>query len=186
MENDYFIVEAQKGNLTAYSELVRVYSPVVERFAFQLGASGSDVQDISQEVFIRVYRFLHQFSHSKFTTWLYKITLNVTRDFKRKENRQLMKTEKLSKETFGADLTMPEVTIFREEEDKLLHECIQKLDEKYRIPIILHYFHDKKYEEIQDILSLNPSTVKTRLLRGKNLLKKALVEAEKKEGENHG
>ncbi|WP_421381020.1 RNA polymerase sigma factor [Bacillus salacetis] len=186
MENEYFIAEAQKGNLTAYSELVKKYSPVVERFAFQMGASSSDIQDISQEVFIRVYRFLHQFSHSKFTTWLYKITLNVTRDFMRKENRYFLKSEKLAKESFQGDPYLPEEAVFREEEDRLLHECIQELDEKYRIPIILYYFHEKKYEEIQEILSLNLSTVKTRLLRGKDMLKKAMIKAEKKEGKAHG
>lgn len=185
MEDAYLIKEAQNGNLSAYSELVKRFSPVVERFAFQLGASPRDIQDISQEVFIRVYRFLHQFTHSKFTTWLYKITLNVTRDFIKKENRYLFKAEKLAKEPFPTE-ELPEDMLFKEEEERLLHECIKKLDEKYRIPIILHYFHDKKYEEIQDILSLNLSTVKTRLLRGKNLLKKALIEEEKKEGKKHG
>ncbi|WP_113926713.1 RNA polymerase sigma factor [Bacillus sp. P14.5] len=185
MENDYYIKEAQNGNLSAYSELVKRFSPVVERFAFQLGASARDIQDISQEVFIRVYRFLHQFTHSKFTTWLYKVTLNVTRDFMKKENRHLFKTEKLAKEPSPSQ-ELPEEMIFREEEERLLHDCLQKLDEKYRVPIILHYFHDKKYEEIQDILSLNLSTVKTRLLRGKNQLKKALIQEEKKVGKNHG
>jgi RNA polymerase sigma-70 factor, ECF subfamily len=185
VDNDFLIEEAQKGNLSAYAELVKTYSPVVERFAFQMGASSVDIQDISQEVFIRVYRFLHQFSHSKFTTWLYKITLNVTRDFARKESSQLRKSEKLASSPL-AEAMLPEDTVFREEEDRLLHECIQKLDEKYRIPIILYYFHEKKYEDIQDILSLNLSTVKTRLLRGKNQLKKAIMKAEKEEGKNHG
>ncbi|WP_409251813.1 RNA polymerase sigma factor [Bacillus sp. SCS-153A] len=186
MENEHLIKEAQRGNLSAYSELVKKYSPVVERFAFQLGGASRDIQDISQEVFIRVYRFLHQFSHSKFTTWLYKITLNVTRDFMRMENRRLLRMKKLENQSFTEGAPLPEENIFREEEDRLLHECIQKLDEKYRIPIILYYFHEKKYEEIQEILALNLSTVKTRLLRGKNLLKKALIQAEKKEGKNHG
>ncbi|WP_338067921.1 RNA polymerase sigma factor [Bacillus salacetis] len=186
MENEYLIRQAQNGNLFAYGELVKYYAPVVERFAFQMGASNGDIQDISQEVFIRVYRFLHQFSHSKFTTWLYKITLNVTRDFLRKENRHQLKTEKLAKDSLTEPSSLPEETFFREEEDRLLHESIQSLDEKYRLPIILYYFHEKKYEEIQEILSLNLSTVKTRLLRGKNMLKKALLQAEKKEDENHG
>jgi RNA polymerase sigma-70 factor, ECF subfamily len=186
MEGEYLIKQAQNGNLSAYSALVKHYAPIVERFAFQMGASTRDIQDISQEVFIRVYRFLHQFSHSKFTTWLYKVTLNVTRDFLKRENRHHLKSEKLANEPLPDASSLPEEALFREEEDRLLHDCIQKLDEKYRIPIILYYFHEKKYEDIQEILSLNPSTVKTRLLRGKNMLKKALIQAEKREGKSHG
>ncbi|WP_341356876.1 sigma factor-like helix-turn-helix DNA-binding protein [Rossellomorea sp. y25] len=60
------------------------------------------------------------------------------------------------------------------------------LDDKYQIPIILYYFHEKKYEEMAEILSINLSTVKTRLLRGKNLLKKELEEAGKREGRLNG
>jgi RNA polymerase sigma-70 factor, ECF subfamily len=78
------------------------------------------------------------------------------------------------------------VRVLREEEDRVLHECLQKLDEKYKAPIILYYFHEKKYEEIADILSVNLSTIKTRLLRGKSLLKKLLEEAEKREGTING
>jgi RNA polymerase sigma-70 factor, ECF subfamily len=185
MEEYHLIDEAKKGDLGAYRDLIEQYSPVVERFAYQMGIPMHDIQDISQEVFIRVYRFLNQFSHAKFTTWLYKITLNVSRDFARKETKQKKKIEKIQKELYK-NSSLPHEKIFREEEDRVLHECIQMLDDKYQLPIILFYFHDKKYEEIAEILSLNLSTVKTRLLRGKGILKKTLTEVEKKEGELNG
>ncbi|MCP3740653.1 RNA polymerase sigma factor [Rossellomorea sp. BNER] len=186
MDDQHLIQQAQKGNLTAYEELIQKYLPVVERFAFQMGNSFDDIPDISQEVFIRVYRFLHQFSHSRFTTWLYKITLNVSRDYGRKRNQLQSKLQKMQNESKPQEVSLPDERIFREEEDRILHHCIQMLDEKYRLPIILHYFHEKKYEEIADILSLNLSTVKTRLLRGKAILKKALMKVAEEEGTNSG
>ena len=66
----------------------------VEKFAYQCGVRLDDISDVTQEVFIKVYRFLHQFKQERFTTWLYKITLNTARDYYRKESRERDKQEK--------------------------------------------------------------------------------------------
>ncbi|MTH55540.1 sigma-70 family RNA polymerase sigma factor [Bacillus mangrovi] len=185
MEEDELIKRARQGSATAFQQLVEIYRPVVERFAFQLGNRASDIDDITQEVFIRVYRFLDQFSKSKFSTWLYKITLNVTRDAGRKRTSSIKKVLKLQSEQ-NDPYPAAEAIALKNEKDRVLHICLQKLDSKYKIPIILFYFHEKKYDEIAEITSLTLSAVKTRILRGKGLLKKALEEYEKKEGETHG
>ncbi|RFU67170.1 RNA polymerase sigma factor [Bacillus sp. V59.32b] len=185
MTEEELISRAQNGDMQAFSELISCYSPTVERFAYQMGNKADDIEDITQEVFIRVYRFIHQFSRSKFSTWLYKITLNVTRDYSRKKQSHIRKLFSLQNERQVHSLDS-EQHMLRSEEDRVLHECIQKLDEKYRVPIILFYFHDRKYEEISDILTINVSTVKTRLLRGKNLLKKQMELSAEKEGESIG
>lgn len=176
---------AKQGDMNAFQQLVEQYYPVVERFAYQLGNRRDEIDDITQEVFIRVYRFLDQFSKAKFSTWLYKITLNVTRDTARKRSQNVRKVLKMGQER-NEDYPVVESQILQNEEDQRLHQCLQKLDEKYRVPIVLFYFHEKKYEEISEILSMTLSTVKTRILRGKSMLKKALEELEEKEGKNHG
>ena len=86
MDSTQLIIQAKNGDIAAYSILITNYSPIVERFAYQMGNPIHEIPDITQEVFIRMYRFIDGFSQAKFTTWLYKITLNVSRDFKRKEN----------------------------------------------------------------------------------------------------
>lgn len=178
------IKKAQQGSTVAFQQLVEQYYPVVERFAYQLGNRRDEIEDITQEVFIRVYRFLDQFSKAKFSTWLYKITLNVTRDMARKKaqnDRKLFKIQ-LEREVY------PEVeaSILQSEEDRILHISIQRLNEKYSVPIILYYFHDKKYDEIAEILSISLSSVKTRLLRGKTMLKQIMEEEERKGGNGNG
>ncbi|MCA1057224.1 RNA polymerase sigma factor [Rossellomorea aquimaris] len=185
MDESQLIEKAKHGDLTAYSQLIRDYSPIVERFAYQMGNNIDDIQDISQEVFIRVYRFLDGFTHAKFSTWLYKITLNVSKDFKRKDRQYTKRIQKVMNEP-REEPSHDHKHFIREEEDRVLHECIQMLDEKYRVPIILYYFHEKKYEEMAAILAINLSTLKTRLLRGKSLLKKMLEEAERGEGKENG
>ena len=67
----------------------------VEKFAFQCGVQVHDIPDITREVFVKLYRFLHQFQRDRFTTWLYKITLNSARDYYRKETKEKEKGHKL-------------------------------------------------------------------------------------------
>ncbi|QGQ47819.1 RNA polymerase sigma factor [Metabacillus sediminilitoris] len=186
MTEDELIKKAKQGNMNAFGQLVEIHYPIVEKFAYQLGNRHEEIEDITQEVFIRVYRFLDQFSQAKFSTWLYKITLNVTRDFARKRQSNLRKVFKIQQDVRNHDYPEIEAKVLRNEEDRILHIAIQKLDEKYRIPIVLYYFHDKKYDEIAEIMSISLSTVKTRLLRGKTMLKKMLEELSRKEGDIHG
>ena len=186
MTEEELIKKAKRGNMNAFEQLVELHYPVVEKFAYQLGNRQDEIEDITQEVFIRVYRFIDQFSKAKFSTWLYKITLNVTRDFARKRQSNLRKVFKIQQDFRQDDYPEIESTVIRNEEDRILHLAIQKLDEKYRVPIVLYYFHEKKYEEIAEIMSITLSTVKTRILRGKTMLKKVMEELNKKEGDING
>ncbi|MDQ0229801.1 RNA polymerase sigma factor [Metabacillus malikii] len=186
MTEDELIKRAKQGNMVAFGQLVESYYPTVERFAYQLGNKQDEIEDITQEVFIRVYRFIDQFSKAKFSTWLYKITLNVTRDFARKRQSNLRKVFKIQQDTRDTEYPEIETMALKNEADRDLHIAIQQLDEKYRIPIILFYFHEKKYEEIAEIMSVTLSTVKTRILRGKTMLKKRMEELNEKEGDIRG
>lgn len=175
MEEAELIARAQQGDKEAYIDLIRIHQQTVEKFAFQCGVHSNDLADVSQEVFVKLYRFLHQFKQDRFTTWLYKITLNATRDYYRKEQRELAKEDKLNAQRQTIFLSAEDdVLLF--EEDKLLHNAIQALDEKYRYPIVLYYFHELKYEEIAEVLNISLSTVKVRLLRAKEKLKAALMQ----------
>lgn len=173
---EYELIErAQQGDKEAYIELIRVHQQTVEKFAYQCGVHRSDVADIAQEVFVKLYRFLHQFKQDRFTTWLYKITLNTTRDYYRKEKREQVKEDKLSSQP-QAPNDSAEKLVLNFEEDRLLHKAIQALDENYRYPLVLFYFHELKYEEIAEVLGISLSTVKVRILRAKEKLKVMLVQ----------
>jgi len=168
------VQRARDGDLAAYGELMVLHHRTVEKFAFQCGVRVDDIPDVTQEVFIKLYRFLHQFQKDRFTTWLYKITLNTARDYYRKQSKERDKEEKAKNGFPGHDPNTPEKRVILFEEDRELHLAIVDLDEKYRIPIILFYFQELSYEEISDVLNVPLSTVKTRLLRAKGQLKKTL------------
>lgn len=175
MNETELIERAQQGDKEAYIELIRIHQRTVEKFAFQCGVHSSDLADVSQEVFVKLYRFLHQFKQDRFTTWLYKVTLNATRDYYRKERREQAKEELLSAQR-QVPSPSAEKHVLNFEEDRVLHHSIQALDEKYRYPLVLYYFHELKYEEIAEVIGISLSTVKVRILRAKEKLKVALTQ----------
>ncbi|GLC90514.1 RNA polymerase sigma factor [Lysinibacillus piscis] len=169
------IEQARQGDKNAYIALIKMHQRTVEKFAFQCGVHNNDLADVAQEVFVKLYRFLDQFQQDRFTTWLYKITLNATRDYYRKEQREQEKEEKLRVQA-GAHIPSAEKHVLHFEEDRKLHNTIQLLDEKYRYPLILFYFHELKYEEIAEVLGISLSTVKVRIMRAKEKLKILLMQ----------
>ena len=178
MEELALIERAQRGDKKAYGALMEQHYRTVEKFAYQCGVHIDDIPDVTQEVFIKIYRFLHQFNREQFTTWLYKITLNTARDYYRKEQRETDKEKKLTTYRKQMPTHSAEMIVLVFEEDQELHAAILKLDEKYRIPLVLFYFQDLSYEQIAEVLTITLSTVKTRLFRARNKLKKEMGGAE--------
>ena len=178
MDEIQLITKAQQGDKKAYGELMKRHYRTVEKFAYQCGARIEDVPDVTQEVFIKLYRFLHHFKQDRFTTWLYKITLNTVRDYYRKENRERDKERKIMTDGNHIEYNSPETSVFISEEDRELHEAITQLGEKYRIPLVLYYFQGLTYEQIADVLNITQAAVKTRLFRARNRLKNVIEEME--------
>ncbi|MDQ0258023.1 RNA polymerase sigma-70 factor (ECF subfamily) [Evansella vedderi] len=168
-----WIEDALDGNDEAFQKIINAYHTTVERFARQIGVQDQDIQDVTQEVFIKVYRFLYKYSRGKFSTWLYSVTLNVSKDFFRKQKREKVKMMKAIQE---GPATFYEDNLDLSEDARVLHDAIQRLDEKYKVPIVLFYFHDASIKEIAVIMNSREATVKTRLKRGKDMLKKGLKE----------
>ncbi|OZU88555.1 hypothetical protein CIL03_09635 [Virgibacillus indicus] len=178
MEEAEIIELAKSKDEKAFEELVNRYKRTIEKFAFQFGIAEETIPDIVQETFIKIYRKLHQYHTGKFSTWIYQITLNVTRDFYRKRKREFSLLDKARKTQM---LEQASSYYFEKEEHLFLHECIQQMEVKYKVPLILYYFHDKTYEEIAGILKIKLPSVKTRIHRGKNKLKQLYEKAEGRE-----
>ncbi|WP_216831649.1 RNA polymerase sigma factor [Alkalihalobacterium elongatum] len=170
MKDEELLAKSKNGDEDAFYQLISKHISTVEKFAFQMGVHPNDIQDITQETFLKVYRYLNNHTHGKFTTWLYQITLNVVRDLYRKKKRLAQKAKAYMAEAaitnspdFVDDTNLSEV-----------HQAIQDLNEKYKLPIILHYFHELSYQEIGDVLGVSEGAVKTRMLRGRKMLKERL------------
>ncbi|MFA1822513.1 RNA polymerase sigma factor [Virgibacillus oceani] len=175
---DELIQRAKDKDEAAFEEIIDTYKPIVERFAFQFGINQTNLGDIVQETFIKIYRKLHQYHTGKFSTWVYRITLNTTRDFYRKQKRDQALVQKSMEQQKEK---LPGGYYFEREEHLLLHECVQLLKPKYREPLILYYFHDRTYEEIGIILQIKLAAVKTRIHRAKGKLKEIYESKDGKE-----
>ena len=117
--------------------------------------------DLSQEVFIRVFKYLKRFkANAKFSTWLYKIAINVFYDYKRKlKYQEEISSEKLISEV---DSIENRIDIFK---------ALEILNDKEKAAIVLHYEKGFPHSEIAKIMKMPIGTVKTNILRGKAKLK---------------
>ncbi|MGE5449888.1 MAG: RNA polymerase sigma factor [Methanomassiliicoccales archaeon] len=161
------ILRITGGESELFAELVKRYQKKVAALIYSLIQHPDEVEDVAQEVFITIYRHLGRFEHrSSFSTWIYRITVNKCHDWQRRNYRQ--------KGRFGTvadkdvDLTM--VDLNQTEDCLLVRQQVGKLDEKYRIVIVLYYFHGLKCREIAGILELPTKSVETRLFRARKLL----------------
>lgn len=177
--------KVKEGNQTAFEKLILQYEKQVYNIAYRMFYNEADAKDISQEVFLRIYQKIHTFEEtSKFSTWLYRITINICIDELRKRK---------GKETYSIDETYkqedgemtkqyklqeqgPEEVFLQKERIEALHKGIQKLPEDYKAVIILRDLQNFSYQEIADILSCSLGTVKSRISRGRIQLKNILLE----------
>ena len=172
------ISRVKEGDKMAYRDLMNRYYKTVQRFSFQCGVHPIDLDDVTQEVFIKLFRYISQFNDKHFTTWLYKITLNTSRDYYRKQSKYIEKINMLQKSSNEQYCNPIDIRLALDEEDEALHNAILLLSEKYRYPIVLYYFHDMTMAEIAKVLNLTISNVKVRIMRAKEQLRKTLQEEE--------
>lgn len=174
MESDELLVEnILKGNQQQFKELIMRYQSRVYAVALKVANNQKDAEDISQEVFLQLYRSLSSFNgDSSFSTWIYRITMNKALDFKRKN-------EKIKEKESDHNLsTIPESTILSPEEaliknlDKeLIHSYLIELPEAYSDVLKLYYFEELTYGEIALKLNVAVKTVESRLYRAKRIIK---------------
>lgn len=171
------------GNTQMFSRLIDNYKNMVYNLAYRMSNNSQEAEDISQEAFLRAYQSLARFNPSyKFSTWLYQITLNIIRDkFKRKEIDSVsldtpIETDDSEYYLQPADFTNnPEQIIAQKENLRVIQQAILSLPLKYREVIVLRHLQDLSYIEIVNILKLPTGTVKVRLYRAREQLKKILL-----------
>ena len=165
---------------TVMEKLMELYTEKVYLLAYSFVKDRSLAEDISQEVFLKVFKYLDSFrAEATLKSWIYRITVNTSKDFLKKRSlKQLLFENSLLenvKETESTETAF--LTANRYEE---LLQAILALPMKYRVVIVLYYFYDVKINEISSVIELNTNTVKTRLSRGRELLRRRIVA---KEGE---
>lgn len=174
------IKKVKKGDHQAFAELVDRYKNSVYTICLRMVGSREEAEDLSQEAFIRAYNHISQFdSDRNFSTWIFRIATNLSIDSLRRKkpsvslDAEIPGTEGLALNTIlpGGE-TPPDEQIVRDETEKWIQHEIGELPEKYRSAVILKYIEDLSLKEISEIMNIPVGTVKTRVHRGRELLRK--------------
>jgi RNA polymerase sigma-70 factor (ECF subfamily) len=187
LDPDSTVVErCLSGDAAAWEELVRLHTRRVYGLCYRFTGKDSEAQDLTQDVFLRVFRALGSFrsTEGSFTTWLARLTRNLLIDhYRRTRNERVTDSieEQLPRvevrtEGVAAIPSRPDSALAGREASELLQSALGKLSPELRETIILRDLQEMEYREIAEILSIPEGTVKSRLNRGRaelgRLLKK--------------
>jgi RNA polymerase sigma-70 factor (ECF subfamily) len=169
------------GEETAWEDLVRLHTRRVYALCYRFTGSGSEAQDLTQEVFLRVFRTIKTFrsAEGSFATWLTRVTRNLLIDHYRR-NRQERVTDSIEEqlprleEAGAAGSVRPDQAVAGREASEILQATLQKLSPDLREAVILRDLQEMEYREIADVLKIPEGTVKSRINRGRAELARLL------------
>ncbi|WP_256761610.1 RNA polymerase sigma factor SigW [Cohnella sp. WQ 127256] len=173
---------ALKGDQRAFAEIVDMYKDKLYHLAYRMTGNRQEAEDVVQETFLRVYKNLDRYDENqKFSTWIYRIATNLCIDRLRKR-KAVYSLDAESSEHEGldgyamlpSDDRTPESELLLSETQKLIRGAIATLPVKYKSVMILRYLQDMSLQEISDVLGMPVTTVKTRVHRGREFMRKKL------------
>lgn len=180
--DEHLVLKAQQGDNNAFDKLVKKYQDKVLYLAYDLVGSYDDAQDIAQNAFLRAYHNLNRFKgEASFSTWLYRIVVNLTIDFRRAETRkrQILIEEPIDeyeKNTFKDKQKGPDQLLELKDINDQIEIAINKLPHHQRVAFVLRHYYDMSMKEIAEILKCEPGTVRSHLFRATNKLRAELKE----------
>lgn len=172
------VARARKGDLEAFEALVKTHQHRLVHFVRMMTSSAADreaAEDVAQEAFLRAYRALGQFrGQSSFRTWLYQIATNVarTQSARRRDRNEQQEPES----PYERDRPSEEHVERRIIAHDQLRRALQALPDDWREALVLRDIEGLDYKEIAEVLGIPMGTVESRIFRGRQRLKAALME----------
>lgn len=166
--------EIEKGEQRDLSleDLMSLYGNDLKRMAYLFVNDHAQCEDIVQEVFLSCYRNMASFRHeSNYKTWLIRITINKCKDYKKKWSFRNLVYKPLLEPLVKQNGTSTEEGYLQKERSNEMVNVLSGLSPKYKEVLILYYYQDMNVEEIVAVLGANPNTIRSRLSRGRALLK---------------
>jgi RNA polymerase sigma-70 factor, ECF subfamily len=184
MSDEELVARSRGGDLDSFNQLVLRWERPIYALAYRVIGREEDARDVAQETFLRAFRALGGFKgQAKFSSWLYRITLNLCRDWIRRERRtpiaqapEGVDLVELAGEAVGT-VSIDEL-VSRKELGRAVAKAMALLPDEQRTAIILKEYHGLTFQEIADLLDCPLSTVKTRLYQGLTVLRRHLDQAD--------
>lgn len=182
-QTDEALAAASATDENAFRTLViRYEKQLITYIRRSTGCDEAQAEDISQEIFIRVYRFINSFDNAfRFSSWIYRIARNEIVSFYRKDRRHMghISTEETAflehLPAIVGESSDIDTRLLDDEKKRKIHEVLYSLPDKYRDVLILRFLEEKDYNEISDIMKMPGGTVATLLNRAKQKLKKKIL-----------
>lgn len=182
IDEQVLVEQAKNGDLAAFRKLVEMNKKQVYYLAYDLTRNREDAEDVSQEVFIKAYRSLDNFrGESKFSTWLYRITVNTSLNLKRKYSVVDMRSEEDMDTGYEAEINDSYSATYNPERmtesgfaRKNIELALSKLSKLEKSVFVLRNQNELHFEEIQKILNLKAGTLRSLNFRAIKKLQKAL------------
>lgn len=176
LNDETLVKEFQKGNTEVYRILVERYQERIRNLLFSIFHERDFIEDLAQEVFIKAYQALPRFRlEANFYTWLYRIALNKSRDELRKRKlRRFFSFENLDEGVDKQIISLVSVLPENRDTEEIISLALKMLPEKFKTAVILKDIEGFSYEEIAKIMKCELGTVKSRIFRGREMLRKAL------------
>jgi RNA polymerase sigma-70 factor (ECF subfamily) len=184
-----FIERLKLRDERAFNELVRLYERRVYGLVFRMLGRRDEAEDITQEVFVQVFKAIDQFrGDSKLSTWTYRIAVNLCKNRSKYLSRRHTDDQQdvaavaervplhEARGVTAADVARPDDLYAGHETERIVQRCIAQVEPDFREVLVLRDVEDLSYEEIAQITGLPEGTVKSRIHRARGQLK-ALVEA---------
>src|SRR6476660_9626308 len=169
-----------RGDTSAFEKLIERHQALVAGTVARMLSSSSDVEDIAQQVFIRVWKGARRYvPRAKFTTWLLKITRNLVfnemRRTKRRHHVPLQSEVGVEDPPLKDETTLaPDASLLESELQQAIEEAIQRLPETQRMALVLRRYQQLSYEQIAEVLELSVPAVKSVLFRARTELRSRL------------
>jgi RNA polymerase sigma-70 factor, ECF subfamily len=191
IENQFeamLIARLRVGDLSAFDDLVRYFERPVYGVCLRLLGDAEDARDAAQETFLKIYRGLNSFrGESGLKTWIYRIAINQAMNQQRWwKRRRRDETVSLELSRKGSDITLesslcdasasPETRAIEQEREKKILRALSEVQKDYRAALILREIEELSYEEIAETLEISIGTVKSRIARGREELRRKLKE----------
>ena len=182
-----YVEKLRSGDADAFDKLVTRYSNDIYALLYRLTSDGEEAADLTQETFLRALKAIKGFrGESDLRTWLYRIAINESRNrfrwWKRRRREKtvsldesLGNSESVYQDILADNAASPEEEALRRERERILQSALRELPDIYREPIVLFDIEGLTYDEICRALELNQGTLKSRLARGRQELKKRLA-----------
>jgi RNA polymerase sigma factor (sigma-70 family) len=167
----------------SWDEIVAQHSARVYRLAYRLTGSPHDAEDLTQEVFVRVFRSLASYTPGTFEGWLHRITTNLFLDQARRKAKIRFDALAEDAETrIPSRAVTPDAQVMEGLFDEDVEAALAALPPDFRAAVVLCDIEGLSYEEIADVLELKLGTVRSRIHRGRTMLRKALAHRAPSEG----